>query len=232
MEVTSGQALNPTSRSRRWSVLGLSTLGSWLMLAGTWFFQNYLWSAIWVLFLGVIAIAAFVAAGLTVGWAVRSAIRGRYLQGLLILGVAGLIAAVIAFVPWGDVYGRVWFALHRDDFVRVEALVRDGDLDPTLDYYGSELPAGLAGISITGQVSATSTWAGDEESTPCDEPIEFIPAAVGIPDGGVGFVHLPCDAPPRGFMVNGYDDGMVPRISLGSGWWWADGVVPDGYLDE
>ena len=223
--------MDPTTRPHmpRWSALGLVTIGSWLAVLGTWFLQNVLFSWLWILGIGVLFIGGGLSACLTLAWGVRSALRGRLLAALLISVPPVVIALIVLTVPWGDVYSRVWFALHHDAFVRAEELVRSGELDPTVDYYGVVLPDDLAGISISGRISATSDW--DDLPGPCSEPIEFAPALIGIPDGAIGFVHLPCDAPPRGFYVNGYDDGMVPRIALGDGWWWADGVVPDGYDD-
>ena len=53
----------------------------------------------------------------------------------------------------------------------------------------------------------------------------FAPAAIFVPDGAVGFVHLSCDAPPSGLELNAFDDPMTPRIRLGDGWWWADGLA-------
>ena len=142
------------------------------------------------------------------------------------MAIASAVGLIVARVPWDEVYPRVWFTLHRASFVDAENQVRSGALDPSVDYYGAELPPELSVISITGQISSTSAWSGDDVPTACDEPIEFVPAAVGIPDGGIGFVHLPCDTPPPGFAVNGFDDGIIPRIRLGDGWWWADGHEP------
>ncbi len=222
--------LNRPHRPRRWSALGVITILSWLALLAAWFFQNVLWSWLWILFLCVLGFWGVVAGVLTVGWALRSLLRRQYLLALTVVAVGGLVGGIVLIVPWGDAYARVWFALHRDAFVDAEALAQSGAINLSVDYYGAELPGELAGISITGRLSATSDWSA--EPGPCSEPIEFAPAMVGIPDGAIGFVHLPCDTPPAGFLINGYDDGMVPRIPLGDGWWWADGVVPDGYLSD
>ena len=224
------QPLDRPRGPRRRSALGVITILSWIALLACWFLQNILWSWLWVLFVGVLGICGIVAAVLTAGWMLRSLRRRQYVLAIAVLAAAGLVGGVVIAVPWGDAYSRIWYALHRDAFVRAEELVRSGALDLSGEYDGAELPDELAGISVTGRLSATSDW--DGEPGPCAEPIEFAPAMVGIPDGAIGFVHLPCDAPPIGFLVNGYDDGMVPRIRLGDGWWWADGVVPDGYLDN
>ena len=43
-------------------------------------------------------------------------------------------------------------------------------------------------------------------------------------------LHVPLGQPLD--VLNAFDDAIVPRIALGDGWWWADGVVPSGYLPE
>ena len=208
---------------RRWSVLGLITIASWIVVLGAWFFENYLWGFFWVLALFVFGGLAAISIALTVGWVARSLVRGRLVQVVATVAIAAAIGIVIARVPWEEVYPRVWFTLHRQAFLAAEAAVRSGGLDVASDYYGAELPAEWSAISITGRIGRSWVWSGDDEPTACDEPIEFVPAAVGIPDGGIGFVHLPCEMPPPGYAVNGFDDGIIPRIRLGDGWWWADG---------
>lgn len=221
----------PTSDSRprpehRWSVLATATIASWVAGLALWFFINVAWTWLWVGVLGLVVILTAASVGLTVGWATRSLIRGRPLLGLAIVGIATLVALVTFRVPWEDAYSRVWFALHHDAFVRVEQAVRSGALLPEPDGYGWILPPDLAAISINGRLSSTGVWNTEDGPSGCEGPIEFAPAAIGTPDGGVGFVHLPCTTPPIGFAVNGFDDAIIPRIRLGDGWWWADGRVP------
>jgi len=213
-------------RRRRLSALAILTAASWVAAIATWFFINVLWAWLWVLAIGFIGMVGMICAGLTVGWAVRSMVHRRYVLAVAIAGVAAMIGLITLRVPWEEAYPRIWFTLHRDAFVQAEAMVRSGALDPTNDYYGAELPPDIAAISISGRLSSTTTWADPSERTPCDEPIEFAPAAIGTPDGGVGFIHLPCESPPAGFEVNGFDDAIIPRIRLGDGWWWADGRSP------
>lgn len=220
---------SPSPRRRR-GLLPLVTIASWIVVLVTWFFINVLWAWLWVLAFVPVVVVALVSAVLTMTWAVRSALDRRFVRSCSILVAAAAIALVPLQIGWSQAYSRIWFALHRAEFVEAEAQVRSGAIDPTVDYYGADLPLDLAAISITGTISATEPWDTDEGSTPCDRPIEFVPATVGIPDGATGFVHLPCDEPPPGFIVNGFDDGIYPRIRLGDGWWWADGQVPDEYL--
>jgi hypothetical protein len=220
---------DPTGRVsasvRRPSALRLVTVVLWIAVLVEWFFFNYLWTWLWVLVLILIWSTAMLSIAMTLAWSLRFVLRRRWIVGFVVLIPAVAVGSVTLRVPWEDAYSRAWFALHRDAFVHTEALVRSGAIDPAGD--GTALPESLAGIAIDGQLNALFEYPRDDGAvSSCMGPVEFAAAVYGIPDGAVGFVHLPCDQPPPDYFLEAFGDGIIPRIELGDGWWWADGRTP------
>ena len=208
--------------------LVLATLGSWVALLLDWFFGGAFFTLLWILAIGVTVFLGLVVLVLTVLLFALLFRARRAAAGVATLAGALTIVGIVLVVPWTEAYPRIWFALNHDAFVRAAALAHAGSLatNPADDYYGADLPAGLTAISVDGKLATASGW-GSESGLiegPCGaDPVWFAPAAIFVPDGAVGFVHLSCDSPPSDLQLNGFDDAMAPRIRLGDGWWWADG---------
>ena len=212
-----------SDRLIRWLVV--STLLLWIVVLTEWFFAAAVMNSLWILAIALWAGTGSLALTLTVVLLFLLLRRRRYVPAIGLVAVAALVSTTTLSIPWQEVYPRVWFATHRAQFARAVDLAASGGLGAGLDdYMGAPLPADVRAISVDGEL--VRIWTFDSEdgdlSGEC-EPALFAPAAFGIPDGAIGFVHLPCSRPPANFWLDAYADGIHPRIELGDGWWWADG---------
>lgn len=204
----------PSSRTALavWLVL---TVLAWSGLVAVLFFGLWLATWLWLGVLFVWALAGTVVLVTSTGMLVHLARRRRH--GAVAAALAVLVAAGVGVgvVEWDAAFARGWFALHRAAFVAVGEQARAGAFGPVGDwgYYGPELPAGLADLSVNGAVARIGESSG--------EPVLFVPAWIGIPDGAVGFAQFAGEPEPGvERRLDGFGDPVRPRYALGDGWWW------------
>ena len=209
--------------SIRWLIA--ATLLVWVVALAEWFFAAAVINSVWILALLLWAGTGVLALSLTVVLLFVLVRRGRFLSAGGVVVAAILVSTTVLSVPWVEAYPRIWFATHRAQFARAVDLAASGSLEPGLDeYMGAPLPADISAISVSGTLVRILAFDTEDGGTPSEcEPALFAPAMFGIPDGAIGFVYLPCAGPPADFYLDAYADGIVPRIELGDGWWWADG---------
>ncbi|MCI0584395.1 MAG: hypothetical protein L0227_16160 [Chloroflexi bacterium] len=197
----------------------------WIVSLAEWFFAATVMNSLWILAFALWAGTGALALTLTLVVLFLLLRRRRYAAAVAIVAVAALVSTTVLLIPWRDAFPTVWFTTHRAQFARAADLAASGALGEGLDeYVGAALPADVRAISVSGTLVRIQTFDSEDGVPPGEcEPALFAPAAFGIPDGAIGFVHLSCAHPPSDFFLDAYADGIVPRIELGDGWWWADG---------
>lgn len=179
------------------------------------FFALWLLTWLWVFAFLVDAAVALVALGL-VGYALVALVR-RARRGVAVAAGAVVLSLVVAgvVVNWPLTFARGWFALHRSGFAEVAVAARAGAYGPLDEapYYGYPLPGSLRALSVNGSVAVCGQAGG--------QAVLLVPAWIGIPDGGGGFMHLtaPVDGSPDA-PCDAFGDTALPRVELGDGWWW------------
>lgn len=167
---------------------------------------------LWIFALVVYAGVYLLAAVLTIAFTIGAWRKHGPAWSAATLATSAAAAAVILAVDWTWTSVHGTFLLNRPHFAAVAALSEAGALESD-EYYGARLPLGLGHLSVHGTAARIDAAAPDTS-------VLFLPAWLGIPDGGVGYAYLGDRAPePR---YDCFGDWCEPRWSLGGGWYWLE----------
>ncbi len=142
----------------------------------------------------------------------------RLLRRAFSVAVIVILVFIVAYsINFSVLSPRGYFSLHRVDFDRVSALVRDGKLGDSQERYGERLPVLVAHISADGRASDRS-----EGGPNYRRPAIFLPQWFGLIDNAGGYVYFEGEPTPETFVdLYGQPVYLAKARRLGGGWWWA-----------
>lgn len=195
-------------------------VSGWLVLVAFQFFQIRF--GLWAM--TITPISWIVPIFTTVGAALLSSRRARWLGPAVSLGLSVVVGVVVAMVNWPHIYITTWYQWHRSDFAAVARLGDDQNWTRSAPdgYFGPELPAEYQYLSTVRSLSQIGVNHGT--------PVWFLAQFTGIPDCAAGYAHFTGDGDPSRYAgdvdSNDYLDGfgcaVKPKVDLGDGWWWVE----------